>query len=91
MEASWPKCQFFSICVTVCHVEIVQANDRDLVGTTGACTTLFAQSTALDKFVTPAPIGSVRDAVELYVGNRRLLCDLQRLSLLNFILYLDEF
>jgi len=75
------------------HVEVVKANDRDLVVTTDMCATLFAQPAAFDAFLTPTPIGPVCDAVELYVGSRWLFrrrCDFQRLSLLSFIFDLDE-
>ena len=56
----------------LCHVEIIKANDRNFVITTDMCTTLFAKSAAFDAFFTPAPTGPMCDAVELYVGSRRL-------------------
>ena len=55
------------------HVEVVHAYDGNFVSTSDVRTTLFAQSAAFDTLLAPAPIGPVRDAVELYVGGRRLL------------------
>jgi len=75
------------------HVKVVKADDRDFVVTTDMCTTLLAQSAAFDAFFTPAPIGPVCYAVELYISSRWLFrrrCDFQRLSLLSFIFDLDE-